>query len=94
MADLFNAIKRRDTISFPRFEDFYDPFGKCFLCIFAEYNQSTRKMQYTHSPSTPDDAFHSTLLAFLISCMEHTKPHFFAPVDVRGPGPMVTFGGA
>jgi hypothetical protein len=84
MSDMFNAIKRKDTITFPRFDDFYDPFGKHFLAIFSEDNKSTRRIQYSHPKSSPDDAFHATLYAFLVSCLHYPKPHFFAPIPVTG----------
>jgi hypothetical protein len=79
MSDVFNAIKRRDVFRFPNWGQFKNPFGMDFLNIFAEYNEQRRMIEYKKSPGTTDDSFHSTLLCFLVSMLDHPRPDIIAP---------------
>ena len=79
MSDIFNAIKRRDVFRFPNWGQFKSPFGSDFLNIFAEYNEQRRMIEYKKSPGTTDDAFHATLLCFLVSMLDYPRPDIIAP---------------
>jgi hypothetical protein len=83
MSDFFNALKRGDTFELPRFETFYDPFGKNFLSVYAEENKSLRRLVYNHPVSGPDDCVHSSILCFLASCLEIPRREFFNPIAVK-----------
>lgn len=80
LGDFFDAIKRRDTIRFPHPDEFMDPFGRNFLAVRKEVNKSLKKLTFTHSPAEPDDAVHACLYAFLVSCLDRPRPHFFSPI--------------
>lgn len=79
MSDIFNAIKRRDVLRFPNWPQFKSPFGSDFLNIFSEYNEQRRMIEYKKSPGATDDAFHCTLLCFLVSMLDHPRPDIIAP---------------
>jgi hypothetical protein len=88
MADLFNAIKRKQ-FDFPRWSEFEDPYATDMLNIYAEYNESLRMTQYTHRPDRPDDAFHSLLYCFLVSMIVVPRPDVIAPTrEIPGQGPI------
>jgi intein/homing endonuclease len=79
MSDIFNAIKRRDVFRFPNWQQFKHPFGSDFLNIFSEYNEQRRMNEYKKSPGSTDDSFHSTVLCFLVSMLDHPRPDVIAP---------------
>jgi phage terminase large subunit GpA len=78
MSDVFNAIKRRQ-IEFPNWDEFKEPYGKDFLNIFSEYNETLRIIMYSHGPDKPDDSFHSSLYCFLASQLVHPRPDIIVP---------------
>lgn len=84
MSDLFNAIKRKDVIRFPDWNQFEEPFGKDILNIFSEYNEHLRQIQYKKSPDCTDDAFHSILLCFLASILRVPRMDVLNPVQKIG----------
>jgi Phage terminase large subunit (GpA) len=84
MSDIFNAIKRRDVLRFPRWEQFEDPFAKDMLSIFSEYNEVQRQVQYKHAPDATDDSFHSILLCFLASMIRHPRYDVMNPTQKTG----------
>lgn len=79
MSDVFAAIKRRDVFRFPKFEEFYDPFGQDMLNIFSEYNEKLQMNQYQKPVDKTDDAFHSLIYCFLVSTLRHPRPDVFFP---------------
>lgn len=79
MTDMFTAIKRRDVIRFPNWEQFEDPFGKDMLTIFSEYNEQQRQIQYSKSPDATDDTFHAITYCFLASMIRHQRPDVLIP---------------
>lgn len=81
MTDIFNAIKRGDVFSFPRWEEWRKPYAQDCLNIFGEYNDKMHCMQYTVSPGTTDDTFHSILYCFLASTIHRRRPDVFVPVS-------------
>lgn len=85
MSDFFNALKRGGVFELPRFEDFYEPFGRNYLAPFLEENRSLTKMAYNHSRNEPDDAVHSSIYAFLVSCLHFKRPEFFWPLPMSRP---------
>ena len=84
MSDVFNAIKRRDVLRFPDFQQFEDPFAKDMLSIFSEYNEQQRQVQYKHAPDVTDDSFHSILLCFLVSMIRHPRYDVMNPTQKTG----------
>jgi hypothetical protein len=84
MSDVFNAIKRRDVLRFPDFQQFEDPFAKDMLAIFSEYSETQRQVQYKHTPGTTDDSFHSILLCFLTSMLRHPRFDVLNPTQKTG----------
>lgn len=88
MADLFNAIKRKQ-LDFPRWEEFEDPYATDMLNIHSEYNNSLRMTQFTHRPDRPDDTFHSILYCFLVSMILVPRPDIMSPIKENpGQGPL------
>jgi len=79
MSDIFNAVKRRNVFSFPRWEEFEDPHAQDFLNIFSEYNDRTRMNVYKHAPGMPDDSFHAACFGFLASFKWKKRPDVIAP---------------
>ncbi|MDY6957872.1 MAG: hypothetical protein SVK08_01810, partial [Halobacteriota archaeon] len=63
---------QRHQMQFPKWEQFQH-FADDFLSIFAEYNTKTRRMQYDHPEDRPDDAFHATMYAYLMSLHYYGK---------------------
>lgn len=61
MTDLFNGLKsgRVRPYCWNEFEE----FGRDYLNINSEYSETLRQLRYVHTQ--PDDAFHSTLYAYL-----------------------------
>lgn len=86
MSDMFAAIKRRDVLRFPKWEQFEDPFGKDMLNIFSEYNEQQRQIQYKKNPDATDDAFHSILLCFLASMLVNPRPDVMNPTQKTNAG--------
>lgn len=84
MSDIFNAIKRRDVMRFPNWQQFEDPFAKDMLSIFSEYNEVQRQVQYKHAPDATDDSFHSILLCFLASMIRHPRYDVMNPTQKTG----------
>lgn len=84
MSDIFNAIKRRNVFRFPDWAHFEDPFGTDFLNIFSEMNEQLRQIQYKHAPDHTDDAFHSTLLCFLVSMLRIPRFDVLNPTAKTG----------
>lgn len=84
MSDVFNAIKRKDVLSFPDFQQFEDPFAKDMLNIFSEYNETQRQVQYKHTPDSTDDSFHAILLCFLASMIRHPRFDVLNPTQKTG----------
>ena len=81
MTHMIEGIKRKEFI-FPSYESM-GPLIHNFLAIRSEYSKRER-LYYTHSPDDPDDAFHSSLYAFLVSCRYVPRPDFFNPEIVHG----------
>ena len=79
MSSLFTALKRKDVIRLPRWEDFEEPFGKDFLAITSEYNPKTRMVVYQKNPANTDDSFHSLLYSFLVSFIEFPRRDILNP---------------
>ena len=79
MSALFTAIKRKDVIRLPKWEDFEEPFGKDFLAITSEYNPKTRMVVYQKNPANTDDSFHSLLYSFLVSLIEYPRRDILNP---------------
>jgi len=84
MSDVFNAIKRRDVMRFPDFQQFEDPFAKDMLAIFSEYSETQRQVQYKHAPDSTDDSFHSILYCFLASMIRHPRFDVLNPTQKTG----------
>lgn len=84
MSDIFNAIKRRDVVRFPDFQQFEDPFAKDMLAIFSEYSETQRQVQYKHAPDMTDDSFHSILNCFLVSMIRHPRFDVLNPTQKTG----------
>lgn len=84
MSDFFNAVKRRDVFTFPRWENWEEKFGSDFLNIFSEYSETQRQIQYKKSPDVTDDAFHSTLLCFLVSLIQRNRLDILNPTAKVG----------
>ena len=74
MSDVFNAIKRRDVFSFPKWEDFQHPFGQDMLNIFSEFSETRRVNEYKKSRGVTDDTFHCMLYAFCVSTLTNPRP--------------------
>jgi hypothetical protein len=81
MTHMIEGIKRKEFI-LPSYDSIPVIINN-FLAIRAEYSR-TEKLYYTHSPDDPDDAFHSSLYAFLIACRYVPRPEFFNPDIVNG----------
>lgn len=89
MSDIFTALKR-GLIRLPRWEEFYDPYGKDILNIFTEYNETLHMTQYQHRPDQPDDTFHSLLYCFLASWIHYPRPDILVPKkEADNEGPLV-----
>ena len=69
MTKFFTAIKRGDY-QFRGSYEMYEEFFPDFIAINLEYNTSLRKYVYTHKTTTPDDAVHSGLYAYLTGEMD------------------------
>lgn len=50
---------RTQKILFPTYESFGRHFFPDILCIFTEFNDYLKKIEYKHSPDSPDDFMHS-----------------------------------
>ena len=83
MADVFNAIKRRDVFRFPNWDEFSFPFGSDCLNIFSEYNEQRRMNEYKKSSNCTDDTFHAMVVCFLVSMLDTPRPDIIAP-DTHG----------
>lgn len=79
MSAVFNAIKRRNVLRFPRYKDFATPFAADMLAIFSEYNEKNRMTEYKKSPNTTDDTFHSTLFCLLVAMLDTPRPDILVP---------------
>jgi hypothetical protein len=79
MSDIFNAIKRENQCSFPRWPEFKDPYATDMLNIFSEYNEALKMIQYKHGVDKPDDAFHSFLYCWLASMIVKPRPDIITP---------------
>lgn len=84
MSDIFNAIKRKNVFLFPKWEHFEPKFGADFLNIFSEYSETQRQIQYHKSPDVTDDAFHATLLCFLVSLIQRNRLDVLNPTQKVG----------
>jgi hypothetical protein len=84
MSDMFSAIKRKDVLRFPDFQQFEDPYASDFLGIFSEYSETQRQVQYKHPPDKTDDSFHSVLLCFLASMLMHPRHDVLNPSQKTG----------
>jgi hypothetical protein len=71
MSNLFNIMKTQ-KIEFPNWAEFKS-YGEDILNIFTTYNENLRMIQYDHPPTSPDDAFHAILYAFVASFIEHPR---------------------
>jgi hypothetical protein len=80
MSDVFNAIKRKDVFSFPRWEDFEMPFGQDMLNIFSEFSEVRRTNEYKKSRGVTDDTFHALLYAFAVSTITNPRPDVLLPL--------------
>tara|TARA_B100000927_G_scaffold253148_1_gene218710 strand:- start:150 stop:1382 length:1233 start_codon:yes stop_codon:yes gene_type:complete len=83
MSDVFNAIKRKDVFSFPKWEDFQHPFGQDMLNIFSEFSETRRTNEYKKSRGVTDDAFHCILYAFCVSTLINPRPDVFQPAQLK-----------
>ena len=90
MSAVFNSIKRRTVFRFPKWSEFGSPFGSDMLSIFSEYNERTRMTEYKKSPSTTDDTFHSLVLCFLASLVDHPRPDIIVPSSEKDRSLMMT----
>ena len=63
MSDTFEAIKHT-FFEFPAW-NVYETFANDFVNIEAEYSERTRTMKYDHTPTNPDDSFHSLLYLYI-----------------------------
>jgi hypothetical protein len=79
MSDFFNAVKRRDVFTFPRWEEFQDPFGSDFLNIFSEYSDRLHMNVYKHALGCPDDSAHSSIYNFMGSMHYRARPDVILP---------------
>lgn len=77
MSDIFNAIKRKNVFSFPKWESFNQPFGQDMLNIFSEFSETRRVNEYRKSRGVTDDAFHCILYAFCVSTLTNPRPDVF-----------------
>lgn len=84
MSDVFNAIKRRNVLSFIDWSQFQEPFGNDMLNIFSEFNEQQRQIQYKKSPDCTDDSFHSILLCFLVSMLRIPRFDVLNPTAKTG----------
>ena len=78
MSDIFNAIKKK-LCTFPRWEEFKDPYAQDFLNIFSEYNKVIRMIMYKNNRDCPDDSFHSLLYCWLVSMIVVPRPDIVTP---------------
>jgi len=78
MSAVFNCLKRRTVFRFPKWSEF-SSYASDMLSIFSEYNERTRMTEYKKSPSTTDDAYHSLVLCFLASMIDHPRPDIILP---------------
>ena len=79
MSDIFNAIKRRNVFSFPRWSEWEKPFAADMLNIFSEYSEERRVNEYRKSKGVTDDTFHAITLAFIASNILHPRPDVLIP---------------
>jgi hypothetical protein len=61
----FTRIKKR-LLVLPRLADI-EPYIKEFTCVFAEYDDHTRSVRYSHRESEPDDTLHAANYAQLVA---------------------------
>ena len=76
---VLNALGRKDTFVFPKWEDFESPFGTDLLSVHTEYNESRRTMVVTKAPGATDDTLHSVTYCFLASMILHPRPDIITP---------------
>lgn len=79
MSDYFNAIKRRDVLRFPRWEEYEEPFAADHLNVYSEYSERLRLNVYKHGPGMPDDTVHANIYCFLASFFHKKRPDIVAP---------------
>lgn len=90
MADIFNAIKRKNILRFPKWEEFQQPFAQDMCNITAEYSETLRMTTYGHRQDRPDDSFHAILYCFLASMIRFPRKDVITPMqhekNMEGPG--------
>lgn len=79
LSTVFNTIKR-ESLWFPCWSEFENPFARDMLSVFAEYNEKLRMTQYDHRLGTSDDTLHSIVLNLFVSMLHHARPDILAPV--------------
>jgi hypothetical protein len=79
MSALFNAIKKGNVIEFPRWREFYEPYGQDMLNIYSHYNERLHMTQYDKTPGKTDDTFHSVLYCLFASMIVHPRPDILTP---------------
>ena len=67
MSDFMSAIRGGRVVTFPRWEDFREPYATDCLSIFSEYDEQRQTEVFKKPPGVSDDTFHSLLLCFLAS---------------------------
>ena len=89
MSDIFNAIKRKNILRFPRWEEFQQPYAQDMCNITSEYNETLRMTMYGHRQDRPDDSFHSILYCFLASMIRFPRQDVIVPMrnDKNNEGP-------
>jgi intein/homing endonuclease len=75
MSEFFYKIKNQ-KLQFGRWDEF-ESYGEDFLAIFKDYTVNPlarNSLFYNHSPTQPDDAFHSSLLCEFAYNIYHSNP--------------------
>lgn len=76
-----HKLKKKQVV-FPSYDSFGVTFFPDILCVFTEYNDYLKKIEYKHSKDTPDDFLHSLTYALLVQSISMTKnlPDVLKPV--------------
>lgn len=68
----FHKLKRREVL-FPTYESFGRYFFSDILCVFSEFNDYLKKIEYKHAPESPDDFLHS--LTYMLQTYQIAQKH-------------------
>jgi len=80
MSDYFNAVKRRNVFTYPRWKEFEDPYAMDHLNVFSDYSERLHMNIYSHAPGSPDDTTHSCIFNFLASFHHTPRPDIIIPM--------------